>query len=262
MYKMVLSDADGTLVNKDLIVSDKNIEAIKKINNKGIRFAIVSGRCPGGIESLINDKSIKYSLVSYSGAYIEDEDGNTIYEKGIPKEIVKEIIEFIEENHFKLTWNIFSFRDWYCKEYNNPDIIWEEKAIKVKPKIGSYKDINVAHKVLCMCDINEVLKIESMMKERFPSLSIVKSSPRYLEIMNSGINKAIALKKIADYYNIKQEETMAFGDNYNDLEMLEASGKAIVMANAPEDIKAKFSDITLDNNQDGFSYMLYKLNII
>ena len=118
------------------------------------------------------------------------------------------------------------------------------------------------HKLLCMCNPQYTKEIEKSLKERFPHCSIACSSDILIEIMNEGVTKADAINHLCDYYSMSKQDIVAFGDNYNDKEMLESVGMGIAMGNAPEDIKKIASDVTSTNNQDGIFKALQKLNII
>ena len=96
------------------------------------------------------------------------------------------------------------------------------------------------------------------LKEDYPDLSIAKSLPHLIEVMATGIDKGQAVKALADYYYVPISETMAFGDNYNDLEMLETVGQGILMGNAPQALQERIGKVTLDHNHDGIAQVLEK----
>ena len=82
------------------------------------------------------------------------------------------------------------------------------------------------------------------------------SSPIHLEINASDTNKALAVRRLCQFKGIPLEQVIAFGDNYNDLEMLKTAGTGIVMGNAPEDIKEQFLYVTEDNDHEGIAAAL------
>ena len=90
-------------------------------------------------------------------------------------------------------------------------------------------------------------------------MNTVRSSPILLEIMDLGVNKAEAVKILCEHWKSDVRETIAFGDNYNDMEMLQAVGCGVAMGNAPKDIQEKFEYVTKDNDHDGIAYMLEML---
>ena len=93
----------------------------------------------------------------------------------------------------------------------------------------------------------------------FPELSVTRSSNTLLEIMEKGVTKADAVKRLCALKEIHMEHTMAFGDNYNDLEMLETVKYGIAMGNAPGEIQKKAKTITRDNEHDGIACVLKKI---
>lgn len=77
-----------------------------------------------------------------------------------------------------------------------------------------------------------------------------------IEIVKLGINKAIGLQKVSDYYQIPQRNIIAFGDEDNDFEMIEYAGKGVAMGNAIEELKTLAKDVTLSNEEDGIAVYL------
>ncbi|MCI6537160.1 HAD family hydrolase [uncultured Eubacterium sp.] len=88
------------------------------------------------------------------------------------------------------------------------------------------------------------------------------SAPHLLEITAGGINKAQALTHFCKLKQIAPEHALAFGDNYNDVEMLETAGCGVLMGNAPADLKRKGFPITADNDHDGIAVFLNQLSLI
>ena len=88
-------------------------------------------------------------------------------------------------------------------------------------------------------------------RNHFPEVNVVKSSDILLEIMKKDVNKAESVKRYCEYLSIDIHDAVAFGDNYNDLEMLEQVGLGVLMGNAPEELKNRFKHITEENDHDG-----------
>jgi len=79
---------------------------------------------------------------------------------------------------------------------------------------------------------------------------------------NSPFNKATAVKTLCSLWNIDLKDTIAFGDNYNDVEMLKTVGHGFLMGNAPDELKEIIKTHTYDNNNDGIYYALLEMNLI
>ena len=106
-----------------------------------------------------------------------------------------------------------------------------------------------------MCNPDSILDIEQKLKEKFSSLSIVKSSNILLEIMQDGVTKGNAVKELCEMWDISLSNTIAFGDHYNDVEMLETVAMPFLMGNAPEELKE-------NNDEEGIYNGLAKIGLI
>lgn len=264
MSKIIFSDVDGTLLNLEHKITALTEQAIKKLKKKGIPFVIISARSPAGLYPILNEYDFKCPIVSYSGALILGENGDVLFHKGIEKSNAKRIIAFIENNHFDMTWCAYSLNEWIVKNKNDSRIVREETIVKTKAIQGSIDSItdNAVNKILCICNPQKTIEIEEKLKEAFWGYSIVRSSDILLEIMENGISKANAVHTLCSLWDIRLENAIAFGDNYNDVEMLEAVGHGFLMGNAPDELKKRIKTHTHDNNNDGIYYALLKMNLI
>lgn len=263
--KAVFSDVDGTLVDDHHQMLASTKLAIENLQAKGVRFVIVSARSPSGIYPIQRKNSIKCPIISYSGALILDENRQVIYEQGMSKSTTEKIIKYVEKKRFDLTWNLYSFDEWISQNKSDARVINEENAVEAESKegtINSFSENQVVHKILCMCNPEKIIEIEKCIANEFPDCMVVKSSATLLEIMNNGINKANAVSFLCKMWNINLCDVMAFGDNFNDCEMLDVVGHGILMGNAPIEIKKRFNEITADNNSDGISIALKKYKVI
>lgn len=87
----------------------------------------------------------------------------------------------------------------------------------------------------------------------------MKSSDILLEIMENGVTKESAVRRLCRMWDIPMPEAAAFGDNYNDAEMLEAVGYGVLMGNAPEELKERIPVHTESNDHDGIYHALMRM---
>lgn len=259
--KIVFSDVDGTILTDDKQMTAKTREAIAKLQAKGIPFVIISARSPSGIMTILRDNGFNCPIIAYSGALIMDEKQQVIYHQGMPKALAQEIVDFIEENKFDLAWNAFSIDEWIVKDKSDARVQNEERIVKAQSHEGSVAEAadEQINKLLCICNPEKIEAIEAALKQRFPMCSIAKSSDCLLEIMEQGMTKASGLKAMCKLWDVPLENVAAFGDNYNDVPMLEVAGHGFLMGNAPEPLKRQFQQQTLSNAEDGVHYALQKL---
>ena len=124
------------------------------------------------------------------------------------------------------------------------------------------KEEVVKHKILKIIaiddyDMDKLKKVKEDL-DQIEDIEITSSWFNNVEIMHKGVNKGEALKALINYLGIDKDEVIAFGDNYNDLPMLELAGIGVVMGNANDEVKEKGDYITAKNTEDGVAKAIYK----
>lgn len=264
--QIIFSDVDGTLVNGSQQIMPLTLSAIHALKEQEIPFVIVSARSPSGIYSLHRKFGFTCPIVSYSGALIVDEDGTVISSKGYPRQMAAEVIAFLEQNRFDCAWNLFSLDTWIVKDRSDPRIKVEESEVAAQSCEGSVYDLPedaAINKILLICDPACVAQIQQALMAKFPQLNVVESSNCLLEVMAKGISKGDAVRTLCGLWNIPLENAAAFGDFYNDVEMLEAVGMPFVMKNAPKELQKRFGNVTTHSCHDeGVYHALVEMGMI
>ncbi len=270
MYKILFTDIDGTLLNKERIISPATKKEIFRLNTeKRIPVILISSRMPKAMKPLHDELELEYPIISYNGALILKssglkDDSDILFSTTIKPEIVKNINEFKSmcDFHISLYYN----DDWYVEGMD----YWADREItstKVVPSIGQHevviKDWEIkkvgAHKVMCMGNAMEIEKLHEWLFTKYPGvLNLYRSKPTFIEITPNIVSKATALEYMLDYLNVDSSETIAIGDNYNDLDMLNKAGLGIAMGNAPAAVRKAADYITLSNNDDGLAAAIRK----
>lgn len=286
-YKIVFSDVDGTLLDSEHRVLPGTLAAIRQLQMQGIPFVIISARSPAGIYPILKENHFTCPIIAYSGALILDEDRKVLYSDDFEKETAVRVIDFIEENQMDCTWNIYTIPyrtdpacpaeagvtgcspgiedTWIVKDKTDPRVVREENIVHAYAAEGTAADLPEGArigKILCMCSPDRILDIEERLKAEFPELSIVRSSGILLEIMQMGVTKQSAVEKLCGLWKIPLHSTVAFGDHYNDVEMLETAAMPFLMGNAPEELKNRFSNITDSNDEEGIWHALLKIGLV
>lgn len=274
MYRAIFLDMDGTLLNSEKDISNETKETLLKIKKCGIEIILISGRSNKSIEYIaknrINDKIklVRY-IVSTDGTMIKDlEQNKVIYQSDIKREIVEKLMYnsqqfdtafyLITENNMYKDKRLNQYQkeidDWYINgEFygikNNLEEIDFNKLNLNKEKINRIlffsKDLENLNK------INNEIKMEDNIKTLFR-----KSYNNYqLLLVSNKYSKAMGVIQMCKYLNIQLEDTIAFGDEDNDIEMLEAVGYGIAMKNAKCDLKCK-KVTQFTNNEDGVARFL------
>ncbi len=265
MGKIVFSDIDGTLLDNNHRMLDSSYEAIKKLQKQDIPFVIVTARGPMGVYPIFKRYKFICPMVCYSGALIIGADGEIVYSNGFSKDTAKAIISFLDKEKLDCTWNIYTMDSWIVNNRSDARVAREEaivEAASIEGDVDMLLDGAEVGKLLCMCNPNLTDEIETKLKTKFPHLSIVRSSDILVEVMNKGITKGKSVQIICEKWDIDLNNAAAFGDHYNDLDMLEAVGNPFLMGNAPAELKERIKNVTKSNEEDGIYYGLKKIGWI
>lgn len=268
-YKLVCTDIDGTLLNKDRELSQKTIEIVQQIKEK-YPIILISSRMPKAMTHLQNEMNIlSHPLIAYNGGLVlTNENGitKTLLSIEISIELTKQILTFISNSTIHLS--LYNSDEWYVPQMD----YWAKREMnntKVQPKVADlekvcreWKNRNIGpHKIMCMGEKGEIQLLENYLKMYFSNeLNIYRSKDTYLEIASKKISKLSALSFLLEKkYDISLQEVIAFGDNYNDMEMLEGVGWGVAVGNAKEEVKNVSDQITLNNLEDGVAYTLAEI---
>ena len=251
---IVFCDVDGTLLDSRQEVQPGTVYAIHELQKKGIPFVINSARSPSGIKTVLQKYQLSCPMICYCGALILDENEKVLYSEGFSRETAGQIIQFIEAGNFDCTWNVYSVDTWIVKDRSDMRIRREEAIVNATAAEGSVYDLSrnaKVGKILCICNPDKISEIEKTLKAAFPDMSIARSSDILLEIMKNGITKSTGVRVLCRLWNIPVECTLAFGDQYNDIEMLETVAEPVLMGNAPAGMKSRFTNVTSGNDDEG-----------
>jgi len=270
MVKLICTDIDGTLLNKNREVDAYTVKVFKQLAGK-FEIILASSRMPKALFYIQNELDIEeMPLICYNGALIlsrgETFDNYKIIDSiTILPEITHSVIELAESQNVHIsifynnTWIASEMDLWTEREMNNtrvkPDLILSDLSKKEKEKKRTY----AAHKIMLMGASYQIDSIEEALVSK-PTVAICRSKDTYLEITPIGTDKSkglqILLNKVNHYREIKMENIMAFGDNYNDFELLKDVKYGIAVANGQQKIKDIAYAVTKSNYDNGVAFYL------
>lgn len=265
MYKLLALDMDGTLLNSDHKVSERNKEFIEKAKEKGIRVVLLSGREPGSIKHFSDELGLDGLISGFNGGIITDNKVEEIYFNCCLDEgLARKTILMGQENMCSVVFLgdlllVEDKNDLRYKTFEKYVIVPVKEVGKLYPYLEENKLWNKIHKVL-ISDENSILKSfkEKLETETENKMSLLFSLPFFLEAFNKNVSKGKALEEIGKIYNVKKEEIIAIGDGENDISMIQYAGLGIAMGNAPDKVKRVADYVTLSNNNDGVSHIIEK----
>lgn len=249
MIKLIASDIDGTLVaDGGNQVNPELYEVILQLRNKGIQFAAASGRQWASIEAIFKPIEEKIFYLSDNGAYVGCH-GRNLFLNVIDRQLVLELLEDIRRTPdleamvsgpdvVYMDTRDERFVDWIINGYKFR-VCQVEDIAKVEDafiKISAYKKSGVQEAT------------EHLRAKYGDRLKMTISGDMWMDCMASGVNKGQAIRLLQESLDIRPEETMAFGDQLNDIEMLQQAYYSFAVANARPEVK-KVARFQADSNQ-------------
>ena len=253
--KLIATDLDGTLLNGKKEITEYNINILKElIKNHDVQLILSSGRPYEGVKSYNKIlENNNYSII-FNGASIVDNNGNVIYKQTVEENDAKTIIKLSEK--YDVCVHVYDNGKYIVSKEYFPIKSYVQKEQTIDPVIGlenieTYRFDKML--ILGKRDIlNELYKEISENTDVHSSFSGDLS----LEITSKIGNKGKSLEWICNNKGISPDNIIAFGDNFNDIEMIEYAGIGVAMGNAEEMVKQKADYIALSNEENGVGNFL------
>jgi len=274
--KLIALDLDGTLLTPDKKISSKDIEAIRNVQNKGHIVMICSGRAPEDVKQILDSHGLSCPIAASNGTFVKIDD-EVINMISMNKQEVQTITGKLDDLNipYRLYTNqgIYEHNEWDKRVYRSLENLDEENKKKFRRFTEKPYNSSLIKRYANLKQIVElgdiyiqkifILLFERKKKEEVllnlygnNNIYITSSGIFNVEIMDRRGDKRNGLRVVAEYYSISLNETIAIGDNYNDLPMLETAGLPIAMGNAISEVKNLCNIITLSNDNSGVAYAL------
>lgn len=260
MIKLIASDLDGTLLQNDAQeLTPRTIELIRKLTNQGICFVAASGRQYENEVHLFEPIKDKISYIAENGSLCIH-DGKVISRTVIDMELIHRIIDEVKQDG---RFEILLSKDHACYIENNDPVFVNHIVNVIKNTTKIVEDVrNVDGPILKiaignMKDGPDVVEgYLKYLQNKFSSeIKVVTSGNIWIDFIAPGTNKGSALLRLLEVLKIRPEECMAFGDQRNDVEMLQAVGTSYAMSNAVPGISDHSTYVT-DSVEDVLERLL------
>ncbi|MHC1682058.1 MAG: Cof-type HAD-IIB family hydrolase [Clostridiaceae bacterium] len=270
-YKLVCIDMDGTLLNSKHKITETTKKVLQKAHDLGVHIVISTGRVYVNAESYSNLIGVKSPVIASNGAFVKEKDRDEAIFKGyLSEELSLKLLKIFYKykvapsfstpekvytnDIFMVLFIFFMKLRGKMKDEFNMDFIksrnhWDEVIAKEKGNLIKCEVMNKNE---------EKLRLVRKELEKIEEIEIASSSKHNIEITCKGVSKGSAVKKLAEFYNINEEEIIAIGDSENDLSMIEYAGLGIAMGNAIEKVKEKANFITDSNDNEGVANAIKK----
>ena len=265
-YSLIVSDFDFTLADDNRRVSSRTKKAINDYIAHGGKFMLCTGRVFPSAQSEAKALGLTGEVIAYNGSLVADiETGERYIESFIEKSVAIKVLKEFEKMTDVVTQlylndvicvvkdNVYTRE--YCKECGLDFYETNEPLSTYLEKTSA-----LVTEILVMASPEKVLDLyKEYLAKNSPDYTVISSEANFLEFISPKANKGIALKSYCEKYGINKENVACFGDNYNDIFMIEYAGLGVAVQNGVEELKQKADYVCPSNNDDGVAKTIEKI---
>ncbi|YCA09154.1 Cof-type HAD-IIB family hydrolase [Bacillus sp. AK128] len=270
-------------MNNDHIVSNENAQAVMRAQSKGIKVVVATGRSFKEAKYVLVEAGIHCPIIAVNGAEMRNEEGQSIYSNPLAKQKARELAELLQKHD--AYYELYTSEGTYTKDYDKAltvimDIFMSasirsnyDKAIEAAKDrfdqgmvhlVDTFKPLLEDNKIplykfIVFSFDEEKLKAVHHDLRQLHDVAITSSGKENIEINSIQAQKGIALSAFVKEQKIELNETMAIGDNYNDISMLKIAGRAVAMGNGPVEVQKHAHIITDSNHENGVAKAIFEV---
>jgi hypothetical protein len=265
--RLLATDIDGTLLNPQFQISERDLTALRRAHTAGIEIVLVTGRRHTFALPIAKQLGFDLWLISSNGAVTRSLNGDTFHRDLMPATNCRQLCGAMQEfrGNTVLTFDKetkgaivlehmdelgASIRRWLEKNMEFIEFVVPiENALVADPVqamfCGTMERMNAALRALGKAGLDGKATI---LRTEYPARDL-----SMIDVLNAGCSKGHALERWANYRGFRREEVMAVGDNHNDVEMLEFAGYPVIMGNACEELRGRGWRVTGGNHECGLA---------
>lgn len=255
---LVVSDVDGTLVDKQKQLTPATADAVRRLEDAGVGFTVISARPRSGIMPIADTLGIDAAMGAFNGGIVFKRDGTVTEHHMVDEGVARGV--FAHAEGLKVDRWVFTDDKWYASTDQGTHVEHERIASNQEPIIQQdFTDLlSRVDKITFVSDDAPLLAdLHAKCQEAFAGqATIAQSQTYYLDITATAANKGDGIIALAAAFDVPLPQVAAIGDQANDLPMLDKAGLAIAMGNAPEKVQAAADATTLGNDADGVAHAI------
>ena len=261
---LIVLDLDGTLLTDEKVISPRTKKVLFKAKQQGHIIMIATGRPYRASEIYYRELGLNTPIVNFNGAFVHHPlDTNwRIFHQPMDLRVASDIVEACHS---------FSFNNIVAEVMDDVYLHYhDEKLLDIfsfgDPKLttGDLRKYLTDNPTAVLIHPHE--EDVSAIRQHLSDVHAEVIDHRrwgapwhIIEVIHTGLNKAVGIKKVADYYQIPRERIIAFGDEDNDLEMIDFAGIGVAMGNGIDPLKNIAKEVTLTNEEDGIAIFLEEM---
>lgn len=253
---LIATDLDGTLINDDSEIPQKNLDAIRYFQDEGGLFTIATGRSMAMCTGYLSQMKINTPAVLINGSLILDTTTQKpVWQTGLNRQAATLILERINERFPDICAQIHSAGPIAIVSPDSCMDIFLVKEDLLRVMTIPDTVCEPWYKIMFYASPERLGELEDFVRREIPlsvteQFNILYSAPYYFEMMPAATNKGTGLLHLAEIMGIEHKKTVAIGDYFNDADMIRMAGIGVAVANAPDEIK-NLADVVVGDHNDG-----------
>jgi Cof subfamily protein (haloacid dehalogenase superfamily) len=254
VHELVALDLDGTLVGRDLAISERVRRSIARMQAAGIRGCLVTGRMYRATVPFARELGFDAPVICYQGAAIIDPvTDDVLRHAALGNPVVRDLVAATEADGMHL--QLYRNDEYYAETRNRFSDLYASLA-KTDPVIVpslreafAYSD---ATKAVVIADVPDAERYAAKLRTQLAGRAYVtRSLPEFVEILDLSVDKGDALAFVASRLGVRMENVVAIGDSWNDVPLLRVAGFGIAMGSAPPELRDVAMAVVGDVSHDG-----------
>lgn len=246
MIKLFVSDLDGTLLGMDHFIKNEDIDAIRRLIEKGIPLAVASGRMDHEIKEVLKRLGVTGHRVSQNGAFVFDEQEKHIHSKTFDEHMARRIMGTID--HEPMIKTVSTAEETFTESHNKwIDIISEQlfHEIIIAPDLrGRFGTEIIPSKISLHGEEPDVIEASKRINQTFgDEIDSFISHESCVDLMPKAINKGTGLHALMKELDIQPHEIACVGDSFNDIAMFGLTEHSYVMSSAHDEVISNASTV-------------------
>lgn len=264
MYQVIATDLDGTLLGSDHQLDPFTVATVRQLFDEGIHFVIATGRHYCDVAGIRDVLGIRPYLVTSNGARVHAPDDTLIHAQDLPAATVRRLVQpEVTGAHGRVIVNLFADDAWLI-DRDAPHLLafHQDSGFRYEIVRPSEHDGDNIAKVLYIGEPDDLAQLAANLEREFGSaLYVTYSLPDCLEVMSANVSKGRALRVVLAQLGADAEKCVAFGDNMNDIDLLETAGYPFMMNNANPALMTRLPHVPRvgNNFEAGVAHQLRKL---
>jgi hypothetical protein len=255
--QLIVTDIDGTLLNSDHTLSERNLKALKAAHAQGVKIALATGKAVSAGKTLVEQVGIPMYGIYVQGLLLMDEGGRVFGQQSLHPDIARQVITYADERGFSII--AYGSNGLYARAITPYVRDYTVPYHEILPEaVGPLQNIlwnTPIHKLSIAGEARAITGLRWQLNTQLNGKARILQAgvPEMVEVLPPGGGKGSALKTLLKELSIKPEHVLAIGDAENDIDMIQTAGIGVAVGNADEKTKAAAKYVVASNDDDGFA---------